>query len=122
MTSSFLDTPIGRVTPEETLAAANNIKGYAIRTPLVKLDYRRPDNPNLEIWLKLETLQPINSFKLRGAVNKIKNVSSADLQGEVRCNKVSMEQTNHLWSALPMFTTHHYPHCTSSNGYILRTI
>ena len=107
MTSSFLDTPLGRVTPEETLAAAHNIKGYTIRTPLVKLNYRRPDDRNLEIWLKLETLQPINSFKVRGAVNKIKNVRSVDLKGEPRC-KMLMEYIIYPSNALPMSTIRHY--------------
>ena len=58
------------VAPSETLHAARNIQGHAVRTPLVKLNYKRPDSP-LEIYLKLETLQPINSFKVRGAVHKI---------------------------------------------------
>ena len=65
------DLQLKCVTPEETLNAARNIQGHAVRTPLVRLNYRRPDYPNLEIYLKLETLQPINSFKVRGAVHKI---------------------------------------------------
>ena len=39
------------------------------RTPLVRL---RVDAP-AEIWLKLENLQPIASFKLRGAANAVLN-------------------------------------------------
>ena len=39
-----------------------------MRTPLVRLE--APDSP-AEIWLKLENLQPIGSFKLRGAYNKM---------------------------------------------------
>ena len=39
----------------------------AIRTPLVRLHVDAP----AEIWLKLENLQPIGSFKLRGAANAI---------------------------------------------------
>jgi threonine dehydratase len=42
------------------------LAGFAVRTPLV----RWHDGPG-EIWLKLETLQPINSFKIRGARNAI---------------------------------------------------
>ena len=42
------------------------IAGSAIRTPLVRLNVE--DAP-AEIWLKLENLQPIGSFKLRGAGN-----------------------------------------------------
>src|SRR6516164_9227518 len=40
----------------------------AIRTPLVRLNY---DGPS-EIYLKLECLQPIGSFKIRGAYNAVR--------------------------------------------------
>lgn len=46
--------------------ARNMIAGSAIRTPLVRLNVR--DAP-AEIYLKLENLQPIGSFKIRGAAN-----------------------------------------------------
>ncbi len=39
----------------------------AIRTPLVRLDATRPAGDGPEIYLKLENLQPIGSFKIRGA-------------------------------------------------------
>jgi threonine dehydratase len=42
------------------------IAGTAVRTPLVKL--HAPESP-AEIYLKLENLQPIGSFKIRGAYN-----------------------------------------------------
>lgn len=44
------------------------IAGAAIRTPLVQLHVEAP----CEIWLKLECLQPIGSFKIRGATNAIR--------------------------------------------------
>jgi threonine dehydratase len=47
-------------------AAQERIKGAAIRTPLVRLNI---DDAPAEIYLKLENLQPIGSFKLRGASN-----------------------------------------------------
>jgi threonine dehydratase len=50
----------------EILQARDRIAGVAIRTPLVRLN--APDAP-AEIWLKLENLQPIGSFKIRGAAN-----------------------------------------------------
>jgi threonine dehydratase len=49
-------------------AARGRIAAAAIRTPLVRLHVE--DAP-AEIYLKLETLQPINSFKIRGATNAI---------------------------------------------------
>jgi len=45
------------------------VAGDAIRTPLVRLHV---DLPETEIWLKLECLQPIGSFKIRGAANVIR--------------------------------------------------
>ena len=48
--------------------ARETIAGAAIRTPLVRLE----TDGGPEIWLKLENLQPIGSFKLRGAVNAIR--------------------------------------------------
>jgi threonine dehydratase len=47
--------------------ARARIKDTAVRTPLIRLPY---DGPR-EIWLKLETLQPVGSFKIRGARNAI---------------------------------------------------
>jgi threonine dehydratase len=52
----------------EIQAARARIAGDVVRTPLVRLPL---DGAPAEIWLKLETLQPIGSFKLRGASNAI---------------------------------------------------
>jgi len=52
----------------EIEAARERIAGAALRTPLVRLHVE--DAP-AEIYLKLENLQPINSFKIRGAVNAV---------------------------------------------------
>ncbi|MFB3112799.1 MAG: pyridoxal-phosphate dependent enzyme, partial [Gemmatimonadales bacterium] len=49
----------------EVLAARNRIAGKAIRTPLVRLNV----DTAADIYLKLENLQPIGSFKIRGAGN-----------------------------------------------------
>ena len=53
---------------EQIRAARERIAGAAIRTPLVRLNV---DDAPAEIFLKLENLQPIGSFKLRGATNAI---------------------------------------------------
>jgi threonine dehydratase len=47
-----------------------------MRTPLVRLNV--PDAP-AEIWLKLENLQPIGSFKIRGAANAMANIPPQQL-------------------------------------------
>ena len=49
-------------------AARERIGKFIIRTPLVRLNV---DGAPAEIYLKLENLQPIGSFKLRGAANAI---------------------------------------------------
>ena len=48
----------------------------AIRTPVVRLDLGRPE---FELFLKLETLQPIGSFKIRGAYNAVRHLSPEQL-------------------------------------------
>ena len=52
----------------EIEAARERIAGTAIRTPLVRL---RIEDAPAEIYLKLENLQPISSFKIRGATNAV---------------------------------------------------
>jgi threonine dehydratase len=59
----------------EIRAARERIAGAAIRTPLVRLGADAP----AEIWLKLECLQPIGSFKIRGASNRMALASKAEL-------------------------------------------
>src|SRR5947209_20598297 len=49
-------------------AARDRIAGTVVRTPLIRLDLG-PDFP--DIRLKLENLQPINAYKLRGAANAV---------------------------------------------------
>lgn len=48
------------------------VAGSAIRTPLVRFNVREAP---AEIYLKLENLQPIGSFKIRGAANAIARVA-----------------------------------------------
>jgi threonine dehydratase len=52
----------------EIEAAEDRITGAAIRTPLIRL---RIDDAPAQIYLKLENLQPIGSFKIRGATNAV---------------------------------------------------
>ncbi len=54
------------VSADEVQAARERIKQTVVRTPLVKLNANTGAH---EVFLKLENLQPIGSFKLRGAAN-----------------------------------------------------
>jgi threonine dehydratase len=56
--------------------ARERITGAAVRTPLVRL-------PETDVWLKLESLQPVASFKIRGATNAIRAASAEQLAGGV---------------------------------------
>ena len=52
----------------EIEAARDRISGAAVRTPLVRLPV---EGAPADIYLKLENLQPIGSFKIRGATNAV---------------------------------------------------
>jgi len=60
---------IRREIPTEMIEDARRyVYAAAIRTPLVRLNYDGP----AEIYLKLECLQPIGAFKIRGAYNAVR--------------------------------------------------
>src|SRR5580693_2594300 len=59
----------------EIREARTRIAGTIVRTPLVRLSLG-PGYP--DIRLKLETLQPINAYKLRGAANAVAMLSDAE--------------------------------------------
>ena len=71
-------------------AARERIAGAAVRTPLVRLHV---DEAPAEIYLKLENLQPINSFKTRGATNAIMIAPAAErAKGLVTASAGNMAQ------------------------------
>src|SRR5215471_6148960 len=59
--------------------AQRHVYEAAIRTPLVRLNYDGP----AEIYLKLECLQPIGSFKIRGAYNAVRLLPEERRRGGV---------------------------------------
>ncbi len=65
--------PIGPISLAEIQAARQSNAGGAIRTPLVRMPV---ENEDVELYLKLENLQPIGSFKLRGAGHAIAKAAS----------------------------------------------
>ena len=62
---------------EEISAAAARIEDVAVKTPLVSAPF---DGQHGAVWLKAESLQPIGSFKLRGAANKILQLTPGEIQ------------------------------------------
>ncbi len=75
------------ITPDDASQARERIAGFAIRTPLLRLNTdglgAAPLPPSIDngagIYLKLESLQPIGSFKIRGAANAIAQMSKRKL-------------------------------------------
>ena len=65
----------------DLLDAARAIYEAAVRTPLVRIELDRP--PIRELYLKLEVLQPIGSFKIRGAYNAIRQLTADQLKDGV---------------------------------------
>ena len=60
---------------DEIRRARERLGDDVLRTPLVRLDER--------IWLKLENLQPVGSFKLRGALSAVRAASPSELAAGV---------------------------------------
>lgn len=76
-------------TLDEIRAAQARLRGTAVRTPLVRLNM----DSDAEIYLKLENLQPIGSFKIRGAGNAIAQASPEQLaQGVYTASAGNMAQ------------------------------
>src|SRR3954465_9057567 len=63
------------ITLDEIRQARARIAGTIVRTPLIRLDLG-PGFP--DVRLKLENLQPINAYKLRGAANAVAMLSDAE--------------------------------------------
>ncbi len=57
----------------EIQCAASRLRGIAVRTPLIPCPQQQPGR---ELYFKPESLQPIGSFKLRGAYNKIATLTN----------------------------------------------
>ena len=62
-------------TLEDVRAAQSRIAASIVRTPLIRLQ----EDSETEIWLKLENLQPIGSFKLRGALSRMLSADAREL-------------------------------------------
>jgi len=69
--------PVRPIALDEIRAARERIAGTIVRTPLVRLELG-PGAP--DIRLKLENLQPINAYKLRGAANAVAMLTNEERQ------------------------------------------
>jgi threonine dehydratase len=82
-------------TIDDILAARERLRGVVLRTPLVRLNVDGP----AEIYLKLENLQPIGSFKLRGAANAMRLAGPERLAGGVYTASAGNMAQGVAWSA-----------------------
>jgi threonine dehydratase len=83
---------------EDIRAARERIANSVFRTPLVRLN-ADTDDKTAEIYLKLENLQPIGSFKLRGASNAMALASSEQLSRGVYTASAGNMAQGVAWNA-----------------------
>jgi len=76
------------VSLDDIRAAQALLQGIAVRTPLFEWT---ASSDQRKLFLKLENLQPIGAFKLRGAYNKVASLSD----DERRCGVISYSSGNH---------------------------
>jgi len=87
---------IGPISGEAIQAARDRIRGRAFRTPLVPLN---ADCEGRRVFLKLENLQPIGSFKLRGALNAMLQLEPVDTRHGVYTASAGNMAQGVAWTA-----------------------
>jgi threonine dehydratase len=75
--------PDRRIPLDAVREAAGAVYAAAIRTPLVRVELPPGPAPRPDLYLKLEVLQPIGSFKIRGAYNTIRQLTPGELRDGV---------------------------------------
>ncbi len=63
--------------------AATAVYAAAVRTPLIRVELSPAESVLSELYLKLEVLQPIGSFKIRGAYNAVRQIPAETRRGGV---------------------------------------
>jgi threonine dehydratase len=81
---------------DEVRQARERIKGAVVRTPLLRYE---SEPGATEIYLKLENLQPIGSFKLRGALNRMLGVPRDELREGVYTASAGNMAQGVAWAA-----------------------
>jgi threonine dehydratase len=88
--------PLTPPTLDDIRAARERLAGVTVRTPLIRLN---ADGAPGEVWLKLENLQPIGSFKLRGAANAMRIAGLAGVREGVYTASAGNMAQGVAWSA-----------------------
>jgi threonine dehydratase len=89
-----VDRALAAPSLDSVRAARERIRGGAIETPV-----GRREHDGIEIFLKLENLQPIGSFKLRGALNAIRALPVDALAGGVYTASAGNMAQGVAWAA-----------------------
>ncbi len=87
--------PLEPIPLDDIIAAKERIAGTALRTPLIRLNVDAP----APIYLKLENLQPVGSFKIRGAANVLLKMDKAQLQDGVYTASAGNMAQGLAWNA-----------------------
>lgn len=87
------------VSLDDIRAAHTRLQGRVMRTPLIPLDVPGVD---VEVYVKLESLQPIGSFKLRGAGNAMALADPATLRAGVYTASAGNMAQGVAWNAREM--------------------
>ena len=82
---------------QDIIAAAGRMKGIARRTPLQHSQYLSK-RYNANVLLKREDLQPVRSFKLRGAYNRIVQLSASERARGVVCASAGNHSQGVAWA------------------------
>lgn len=90
------DFPLQPISLNEIEAARTRTRDVALRTPLIRLP---ADEETGEVFLKLENLQPIGSFKIRGASNAMALMSEEKLKHGVTTASMGNMAQGVAWNA-----------------------
>src|SRR5439155_7798402 len=83
------------ITLEDVEAARRRLEGVVPRTPLIRLE----TDSGLELLLKLECLQPVRSFKVRGAYNALSLLPDSEFAHGVYTASAGNMAQGLAWSA-----------------------
>ena len=78
-------------------AATISLKGVSTLTPLQRID-RLSQATGAEVWVKREDLQPVRSYKLRGAYTLMSQLSQAEREAGVVCASAGNHGQGVAWS------------------------
>jgi threonine dehydratase len=88
--------PIGPISLAEVEAARQRVHGAALHTPLIEMNV---DDAPCRILLKLENLQPVGSFKIRGAANAMALIDPVKLSNGVYTASAGNMAQGVAWNA-----------------------